>query len=147
MVQPDRMRIIFANGRHMARVVLGYHSALVGARLSEMLVELDEVDLTGVVFESGTLVRTLERLAPDIAVLDIRLLLAAEFGERTLKTRFPSTQFILLYDYPSSQYSRECKRFGAEHCFDTLNQFGDIAAVIAEYNRINSRRTKGAKPS
>ena len=131
----------------MARIFLGYHSELVGARLSEMLVELDGVDLAGVAFDSGKLEHSLDTLSPDIAILDIRLLLSAHISDlRSLKLRFPSTHFILLYDFPYNQYSRECRRFGAEYCFDTLHQFSEIGGVITDYNRMY-RRAGGKKAS
>lgn len=131
----------------MARIFLGYHSALVGGRLSEFLHEMDDVDLAGVVFESDKLEHALLTLSPDIAILDIRLLIASHMGDmNSLKKRFPSTQFILLYDFPYNQYSRECKRFGAEYCFDTLDQFSDIGGVIADFNR-RDRRACAAIPS
>jgi hypothetical protein len=131
----------------MARIFLGYHSALVGARLSEMLLELEGVDLAGVIFDSDKLEYSLDTLAPDIAILDIRLLIASRNGDlKILKNRFPATQFILLYDFPYSQYSRECKRFGAEYCFDTLHQFTKIGGVIAEYNQ-RFRRAGASRPS
>ncbi|HLP16161.1 MAG TPA: hypothetical protein VK470_07885 [Bacteroidota bacterium] len=120
----------------MARIFLGYHSSLVGTRLCEMIAELDGVDLTGVVFESDKLEHSLDSASPDIAILDIRLLIASRIGGMNrLKTRYPATQFILLYDHPYNQYSRECKRLGAEYCLDTLHQFADIGTLIADYNR------------
>lgn len=146
---PSRGRIgsIHPDTEIMARIFIGYHSELVGTRLSEMLTELDNVDLTGVVFESDKLEYSLDTLSPDIAILDIRLLIASHIGDvNMLNQRFPATKFILLYDFPYNQYSRECKRFGAEYCFDTLHEFTDIGQVIADYNR-RDRRTCGTLPS
>lgn len=142
----DASTITFMGIGTMARIFLGYQSALVGARLSEMLTEMNGVDLMGVVFESDKLEHALETLEPEIAIVDIRLLIASRIGDlNVLKTRFPETQFILLYDFPYNQYSRECKRFGAEYCFETLHQFMDIERVVAEYNR--RRRTRMSRAS
>ncbi len=119
----------------MVRVLLGYHSELVGVRLAEMLSDIKTVSLIGVVFHGGTLPADLDRFSPDVAVLDMRLLLRAQIHDfHSLKLRHPSTRFILLYDYPFTQFSRECLRYGAEHCFDTLHEFTRLAGIIAQYN-------------
>ncbi len=119
----------------MVRVLLGYHSEVVSARLAELLSDMKAVDLTGVVFQGGTLSSDLDRCSPDVAVLDMRLLLRAQIHDFTaLKVRHPSVRFVLLYDYPFTRFSRECLRFGAEYCFDTLHEFTHLDSIIAHYN-------------
>jgi DNA-binding NarL/FixJ family response regulator len=120
----------------MVRVFLGYHSELIGARVAEMLRDVKNVELAGVVYKSGTLATDLDRVMPDVAVLDIRLLLAGQIRDLTaLKQRHPSVRFILLYDYPYSRYSRDCLRFGAEYCFDIHHEFAHLGSIIAQFNR------------
>jgi len=119
----------------MVRVFLGYHSELVGARIADMLRDLNHVEVTGVVYKSGTLLADLDRFMPDVAVLDIRLLLSAQIHDLSaLKLRHPSIRFILLYDYPFTQFSRECLRFGAEYCFDIHHEFSDLGSNIVPSN-------------
>jgi DNA-binding NarL/FixJ family response regulator len=123
-------------GVEMVRVFLGYHSEVVGIRIADIIRDLTNVELAGIAYSSDTLLSDLDTLAPDIAILDIRLLLAAQIHDlHAMKLRHPSLRFILLYDYPYSRFSRECLRFGAEYCFDIHHEFTNLGSIIAQYSR------------
>ena len=46
----------------MVRVYLGYHSEVVGVRIADIIRDLNNVDLTGVVYNGETLLHDLDRL-------------------------------------------------------------------------------------
>ena len=121
----------------MVRVLLGYHSELIGTRLAEMFDEMENVDFAGAVFQSNTLLAELDRQRPDVAVLDVRLLLSANIHDmNAVKLRFPAIRFVLLYDYPYTQYSKEKQlRFGAENCFDIHHEFANLGRIITQTSR------------
>jgi len=122
---------------------LGYHSELVGTRLVEMLYEMKNVDVAGSVFRSDALLTALDACMPDVAILDMRLLHGAQIHDLSgMKLRYPSVRFILMYDYPFTRFSRECMRFGAEYCFDTLHEFQNLGSIISRFGI--SRRAEPA---
>ncbi len=128
----------------MVNVFLGYHSELVGTRLVEMLYEIKNVQVAGYVFRSDSLPAALDACTPDVAILDMRLLHGAQIHDFAgMKLRYPSVRFILMYDYPFTRFSRECLRFGAEYCFDTLHEFQNLGSII---NRISAQRSLSAVP-
>ena len=118
----------------MVSVFLGYHSELVGSRLAEMLQEMNDCSVAGVVFRSDALIEELDKCTPDVALLDMRILHDARvFDFAGLRLRYPSVRFILMYDYPFTRFSRECLRFGAEYCFDTLHEFPCLGNIITRF--------------
>lgn len=130
----------------MVRVFLGYHSELIGVRLVEMFHEMKNVDLTGFAYQSATLLSDLDRYRPDVAVLDVRLLLSANIHDLNgLKMVHPHVRFILLYDYPFTQYSKENLRFGAEYCFDIHHEFANLGKLITQPGRPS--RYEAPRPS
>jgi len=100
-------------------------------RLTELLTELEGVDIVGEAESPKDAISGILDQQPDWVVLDFQLL--GGTGVEVLKAvhpKAPSIRFIVLTNHPSSQYRRACIDSGAGWFFDKSTEFGKIRDVI-----------------
>ena len=115
------------------RVLLADDSKLVRERLAVQLCELDKVELVG---ETKHIVESLEliqRLKPDVVVLDIHMpggngIHALE----AIKKEPGSPIVIMLAMLPYPQYRKKCLEAGAEFFFDKATEFDLVIQVLKQ---------------
>lgn len=101
-------------------------------RLSELLGEIDGLDVVG---EAGTPADAIDgilRVHPQYVLLDYQL----EGGTgldvlRAVHPQAPGVVFIVLTNHATPQYRRACIEAGAQHFLDKSSEFGRIKEVIA----------------
>jgi two-component system response regulator DevR len=101
-------------------------------RLTELLTELDSVDIVGEAESPREAISGILEQQPDWVVLDFQLL--GGTGVDVLKAvhpKAPSIRFIVLTNHPSPQYRRACMESGAGWFFDKSTEFAKIRDVIA----------------
>jgi two-component system, NarL family, response regulator DevR len=101
-------------------------------RLTELLTEVDGIDIVGEAESPRDAISGILDQQPDWVVLDFQLL--GGTGVDVLKAvhpKAPSIRFIVLTNHPSSQYRRACLESGAGWFFDKSTEFGKIRDVIA----------------
>jgi DNA-binding NarL/FixJ family response regulator len=101
-------------------------------RLTELLTEVDGVEIVGEAESPRDAIRGILDQRPDWVVLDFQLL--GGTGVDVLKAvhpKAPSIRFIVLTNHPSPQYRRACMESGAGWFFDKSTEFGKIRDVIA----------------
>ncbi|MBK9116904.1 MAG: response regulator transcription factor [Betaproteobacteria bacterium] len=101
-------------------------------RLSELLGEIDGVDVVGEAGTPGDAIAGILRVHPQYVLLDYQL----EGGTgldvlRAVHPQDPGVVFIVLTNHATPQYRNACLEAGAQHFLDKSSEFGRIKEVIA----------------
>lgn len=114
------------------KVFLVEDFAPVRDRLTELLGEIDGVEIVGEADSPADAIGGILDKRPDWVVLDFQLLGGTGVEVlRAVHPKAPSVKFIVLTNHPSTQYRRACIESGAGWFFDKSTEFGKIKAVIA----------------
>jgi DNA-binding NarL/FixJ family response regulator len=100
-------------------------------RLTELLSELDGVEIVGEAESLAEAIDGISRTRPDWVILDYQLRGGTGVDVlRAIHPRAPSIRFIVLTNHPTPQYRRACTESGAGWFFDKSTEFGKIRDVI-----------------
>jgi len=93
-------------------------------RLSGMISEIEGIDIVGEAENSVAALAAIDRLRPDVVILDLRMpggdgILALE----ALKKRKSSPKVIVFTNYPYFQYRKRCLDAGADFFFYKATEF------------------------
>jgi DNA-binding NarL/FixJ family response regulator len=106
-------------------------SHLVRERIIEMISELRGVDISGQAERAKEAVESIQKLKPDVVILDIRL--PGGNGIEVLKEIKKDKSapvIIILTNYPYPQYKKKCTEAGADFFFDKSTEFHKIIEVL-----------------
>jgi len=115
------------------RVLLADDSKLVRERLAVQLCELERVELVGETDHIPELLEQIQRLKPDVVVLDIRM--PGGNGIQSLeaiKKEPGSPIVIMLAMLPYPQYRKKCLEAGAEFFFDKATEFDLVMQALKQ---------------
>jgi DNA-binding NarL/FixJ family response regulator len=118
------------------KVLLVDDSRLVRERLAALVTELAGVEIVGQAGGVGEAIRKIQRLRPQVVVLDISL--ADGTGLEVLKgirNRRPFPRVIMLTNFTQAAYREKCLKLGAQYFFDKSAQFEQAVEVIRELGR------------
>lgn len=127
-------------------VLIADDSDTLRGRLVSLLSENPDISVVGEARDGLGAALLVEKLKPDVAILDIRM--PRESGIEALK-RINSLQskpiVIILTNYPYHQYKEKCKEAGADYFFDKSTEFENVAELLArllkDYNSGDSLQT------
>jgi DNA-binding NarL/FixJ family response regulator len=117
-------------------------SHLVRERIIEMISELRGVKISGQAERAKEAVASIQKLKPDVVILDIRL--PGGSGVEVLKEIKKSKSapiIMILTNYPYPQYKKKCMEAGADFFFDKSTEFHKINKVLKEL--IQRSETRG----
>jgi DNA-binding NarL/FixJ family response regulator len=106
-------------------------SHLVRERIIEMISELRGVEISGEAERAKEAVASIQKLKPDVVILDIRL--PGGNGIEVLKEIKKNKSapiIIILTNYPYPQYKKKCVEAGADFFFDKSSEFHKITEVL-----------------
>jgi two-component system response regulator DevR len=115
----------------MLKVYIADDSREVRQRLVDLVSALQEVELVGQTALAYDAIADIQRLQPDVAILDIRL----ENGNgidvlEIVKLLNAPPLVIMLTAFPNEQYRRRCLSAGADYFFDKTSEFERIVDVL-----------------
>jgi YesN/AraC family two-component response regulator len=123
----------------MLKILIADDSDLVRERLRELISEVPGTEVVGEAANGAEALAALERLAPDVLILDVRMPGGNGIGAlEAAKTRHPAPAVIMLTAYAYPQYRRKCLEAGAEYFFDKATEFERVADVLAELRQQQS---------
>ena len=116
------------------RVVIVEDSAIIRARLAELLIEIPNVEIVGQVETEGDALAVLRQQQWDVAVLDLQLKTGTGLG--VLKSlgnalRPPHAKIIVFTNYAFPQYRERSMALGADFFFDKSREFHRVREVLA----------------
>ncbi len=114
------------------KVFLVEDFAPVRNRLTELLTEIEGVEIVGEAESPADAIGGILNTRPDWVVLDFQLLGGTGVDVlRAVHPKAPSIKFIVLTNHPNAQYRRTCVESGADWFFDKSTEFAKIKDVIA----------------
>lgn len=114
-------------------VLIADDSPIVRERLAALLLELDGIELVGQAGTAGETLQAVERLKPDVLILDLRM--PGNNGMETLeaiKRDGAGPVVIVLTAFPYPQYRQRCLEAGAEYFFDKATEFERVGQVLVQ---------------
>ncbi len=126
----------------LLRVLLAEDSALLAARLTELIESLPEVELIGTVdCESDTL-RQVATDIPDVLILDLHLrsgsgfgVLRALAGNAAAAAARPRPKIVILTNFGLPEYRREAEAFGVEAFLDKSRDYFRLPSLLTDFAR------------
>ena len=115
----------------MLRVFIADGSSLMRERLAELISAVGDVELVGQADTARGTIQAIQRLQPDVAILDIRMV--GGDGLRVLETVKAGESppvVIVLATFPYPQHRQKCLEAGAEYFLDKATEFDQIAKVL-----------------
>jgi len=115
------------------RLFIADDSEILRERLVEIISEIEGVKIVGQGKEPITVIDAVERLHPDLVILDIRMpggngILVLE----TLKKMENPPSVIMFTNFPYFQYRKRCLDAGADFFFYKSTEFEKLIDVIRE---------------
>ena len=106
-------------------------SNLLRERLRSLLDEIEGIELVGEAESLKQGQELIERIAPDIAFLDIRLKDGVGIDLiKKLKKKDSHPTVIVLTDYPYPQYRMRCLESGADYFLEKQGEFEEIPKLL-----------------
>ena len=115
------------------RLLIVDDSELMCKRLSQILAEIEGVEIMGLAHSVSEAFLHIEKGIPDAAILDICL--PGGNGIDILKKIREAgnpTKVIMYTHFPFPQYEKKCRRFGADYFFDKYTEFEKLLGVIKQ---------------
>ena len=106
-------------------------SEIVVERLRALLTNIPGLEFIGQAANAKDAVEAIERLKPEVVILDIRLI--GENGMNVLeriKKEHALPVVIVLTNYPYPQYRKKCRELGAEYFFDKVTEIESLVKVL-----------------
>jgi len=117
------------------RVLLIEDSALLAARLIELVNGLPDVGLSDTVDTEADAIDRISEVSPDVLILDLHLRDRSGFGvlrSFALSTR-PRPKIIVLTNFGLSEYRREAESFGVEAFLDKAREYFHLPSLLTGF--------------
>lgn len=124
------------------RVLLIEDSALLAARLIELVNGLPDVELSDTVDTEADAIDRISEVSPDVLVLDLHLRDGSGFGvlrSLALSTR-PRPKIIVLTNFGLSEYRRAAELFGVEAFLDKAREYFRLPSLLTDFAKQHAVR-------
>ena len=117
-------------------------SAPVRERLAALISDMQAVELVGQAGDPYEALEVIQRLRPQVVILDIRMTGCNGFRVlEIIKRDMADTVVIMLTAFPFPQYRRKCLDAGAAYFFDKATEFHLIGEALEQLQqRISSQQ-------
>ncbi|MDI6784609.1 MAG: response regulator transcription factor [bacterium] len=113
------------------QIFIADNSPLVCEQLMTLLSEVEDIELVGDAQDVPTAMLSIQRLHPDVVILDIRMSGGNGFDLLSfIKRNHLTTKVIVLTNAPYPQYKKRCLDLGANYFFDKSTEFEKIITVL-----------------
>ena len=118
------------------RVLLAEDSALLAARLSELIRRLPDVELVGTVDSETDTLSQVVSATPDVLILDLHLRSGSGFGVlRALTARGRRPKIVILTNFGLPEYRREAEAFGVDAFLDKSRDYFRLPSLLTDFAR------------
>lgn len=113
------------------RVVIADDSATIREHLTDLLADLNEVQVVGEAGDVGGTLASVRTLKPEVVVLDIQMPGGNGIQAlRHIKRDFPLTRVIMLTNHADSFYRDMCIREGADYFLDKTIECEKVLEIL-----------------
>jgi DNA-binding NarL/FixJ family response regulator len=125
-------------GGTILKVFIADDSSLVRERLAALVSDLKGVELVGQAGDAYEALEAIQRLRPDVVILDIRMPggNGIQMLEAIKKGAAPPV-VIMLAAFPYPQYHKKCLEMGADYFFDKSAEFERVVQVLKRMRDID----------
>jgi len=118
------------------RVLLAEDSALLAARLTELIGRLPDVELVGTVDSETDTLSQVVSATPDVLILDLHLRSGSGFGVlRALTARGRRPKIVILTNFGLPEYRREAEAFGVDAFLDKSRDYFRLPSLLSDFAR------------
>jgi two-component system, OmpR family, response regulator len=119
------------------RVLLVEDSALLSARLTELIRQLPDVDLVGTVDNEAQALDNIVAKDPDVLILDLHLRTGTGFGVLRSLARDARLRpkVIILSNFGLPEYRREAEQYGVEAFLDKSREYFRLPSLLTGFAR------------
>ena len=121
------------------KIIIADDSTLFRERINDLLKNLDNVEVVGEAENGLEVLKLIEDIKPDLAILDIRM---PEMNGievlKMIKKMGTKIKICMLTNYPYKQYKERCFAEGADYFFDKnldIKQISDIISTLAKNHK------------
>ena len=113
------------------KVLIVDDSELMRKRLSEMISQVEGVEIVGKAERSQEAIEAIQKLKPNVVILDIKMPGGNGIGVlEHIKKNNTNTKVIMFTNYPYPQYRKKCMDLGADYFFDKSTEFEEVVEVL-----------------
>ena len=128
--------VIWMSNSSSLRVLLAEDSALLAARLTELIRRLPDVELVGTVDSETDTLSQVVSATPDVLILDLHLRSGSGFGVlRALTARGRRPKIVILTNFGLPEYRREAEAFGVEAFLDKSRDYFRLPSLLSDFAR------------
>ena len=127
--------LVFMPQSPSLRVLLIEDSALLAARLIELVNGLPDVESIDTVDTEADALDRISEVSPDVLILDLHLREGSGFGvlrSLALSTR-PRPKIIVLTNFGLPEYRREAESFGVEAFLDKAREYFRLPSLLTDF--------------
>ncbi len=115
-------------------------SILIRERLSGVIHELPFAEIVGHAGDMQQALEGIERLRPDVVLLDIRLPGGSGLDIlQTIRASYPGMKVVILTNYSFPQYRERAVELGADAFLEKALEFEKIMGVLEKLNSLSHR--------
>jgi len=115
------------------KVLIVEDSNLIRERLVEMISDIAKVEIVGQEGYAPKAIASIQKLQPDVVILDIRLRDGNGFEVlESIKKGHKPPVVIMLTKYPYPSYREKCLALGADFFLDKATEFEKVAVILQE---------------
>lgn len=115
------------------KVFIADDSKVLRERLTNMLNDIEEIEIVGEAENGVEAVELILKLQPDVVILDIRMPEGSGINAlQAIKKTQPDIVVIMFTNYPYTQYRRKCMVEGADYFFDKSSEFERVAKTLKQ---------------
>jgi len=123
------------------RVFLVEDALVIRQRLAKMLATLPGVEVIGEAEEVDDAIQAIQRLRPDVVILDLLLRKGTAFDVlAVIKKDPPAPVVILLTNFTHPLFRQKCLEAGADFFFDKSTEFQQLPNVLLQLSRERRHR-------
>lgn len=116
------------------KILIVDDSTLLRERLTAMISELPEIEITGHAENAEKAINSIRILKPDVTTLDIRMPEGNGFEVlESIKNDKSTPLIIVTTNYPYPQYRKKWMDSGADFFFDKSTEFQKVTEVLKKY--------------
>ena len=113
------------------RILIADDSTVVRERLTNLLTDLDGVEIVGQAKDASEARDLATRLKPDVAILDLRMRKGSGADVLAdIKRASPASKVIMLTNYAYPENRKKCIERGADYFFDKSTEFQKVTGVL-----------------
>lgn len=115
------------------KLIIADDSAIIRRHLISLIQDNEKIEYIGEAKDAPEAVEQVRELEPEVVILDVRMPGGGGIGAlEHIRSFNPTTDIIVLTNYPYPQYKQRCLDAGATYFLDKSTEFDKIHEVLDE---------------